>query len=131
MFLKENTTTLSLCEDNAFRLPADRLDDEVEDNIKCILERAELWDDDLSVSVSSIANDVSCDEETGQCMISQDFTVYKDNGWEDLAYGLAITTYYVGADKDYVDVARTYIVMPREQVEKLHDYVKMKKMIKA
>jgi len=116
------------CEDNAFLLPVEKFDEEVESNIRCLLGDAGLLNKNLVISVLPLPNDVDCDDETGQCMVSQNFTIYKDNGWEPLAMGTAVTTYYMGENEKYVDVARTYIVMPGKEVKKLYDYVKMGKL---
>ncbi len=130
--LSGKTDTLELdCYDDALDVPSNRFNDEVEENIRCVLEDAGLWDEDFLVSVNSLANGVSCDDETKQCMISQDFTIYIDNGWEDLADGTAITTYYYHDNGDYVDVSTTTIVMDRHNVERLYNYIRRKKMLKS
>lgn len=120
------------CEDYARDVPIDMFDDEVEANIRCLLEEAGLLAPDMTVHVNRMANYVDC-EELGDgiknCYVSQGFEVYGDDLDNPIAYGHAVTVYYAGGEREnMVDVARTTIFMDGGNVRRLYEYVKTRKL---
>ena len=130
-------------EDHAVGVPVWKLDDEVIDNIKFLLERYGLFDEKrMRVIIPAGATyDVSCREiEPGsgvqQCIISQGFEIFDETGNEILAYGSAYTTYYAPSavekpGAELVDVARTLVRIPAEGVRRLWQYLHGKLAIRT